>query len=115
LCTLSEEGNVVLLHARQRGAIHIPALLGPVRDVSRAGDTVAAALAVMLSSSRLRIGDACGQRGRQPSAWSAKSGPSTFSPAELRSRILPSGVARAGQDRIRPGANSMCGSTMASA
>src|SRR4029079_1525503 len=45
LVTLSEEG--MLLYTRSAGAVHVPAFPVKVRDVSGAGDTVAAVLAVM--------------------------------------------------------------------
>src|SRR4029078_11850177 len=87
LVTLSEEG--MLLYTRATGAIHVPAYSVRVRDVSGAGDTVAAVLAVMLSldadyESAMRAANAAA------AVVVGKSGTATVSTAELRARILPS-------------------------
>jgi len=87
LVTLSEEG--MLLYTRATGAIHVPAFSVRVRDVSGAGDTVAAVLAVMLSldadyESAVRAANAAA------AVVVGKSGTATVSAAELRARILPS-------------------------
>jgi D-beta-D-heptose 7-phosphate kinase/D-beta-D-heptose 1-phosphate adenosyltransferase len=87
LVTLSEEG--MLLYKRAAGAVHVPAFSVRVRDVSGAGDTVAAVLAVMLSldadyESAMRAANAAA------AVVVGKSGTATVSTAELRARILPS-------------------------
>jgi D-beta-D-heptose 7-phosphate kinase/D-beta-D-heptose 1-phosphate adenosyltransferase len=87
LVTLSEEG--MMLHARGIDPVHVPAFSVKVRDVSGAGDTVAAALAVMLAlgadfESAMRAANAAA------SVVVGKSGTATVSAAELRARILPS-------------------------
>jgi D-beta-D-heptose 7-phosphate kinase/D-beta-D-heptose 1-phosphate adenosyltransferase len=86
LVTLSEEG--MLLYTRTTGAVHVPAFSVRVRDVSGAGDTVAAVLAVMLSlgadyESAMRAANAAA------AVVVGKSGTATVSAAELRARILP--------------------------
>ena len=86
LVTLSEEG--MLLYTRSTGAVHVPAFPVRVRDVSGAGDTVAAVLAVMLSleadyESAMRAANA------GAAVVVGKSGTATVSTAELRARILP--------------------------
>jgi D-beta-D-heptose 7-phosphate kinase/D-beta-D-heptose 1-phosphate adenosyltransferase len=87
LVTLSEEG--MLLHARRRDPVHVPAYSVKVRDVSGAGDTVAAVLAVMLAlgadlESAMRAANAAA------AVVIGKHGTATVSAAELRARILPS-------------------------
>jgi D-beta-D-heptose 7-phosphate kinase/D-beta-D-heptose 1-phosphate adenosyltransferase len=86
LVTLSEEG--MLLYTRAAGAVHVPAFSVRVRDVSGAGDTVAAVLAVMLSldadyEAAMRAANAAA------AVVVGKSGTATVSTAELRARILP--------------------------
>jgi D-beta-D-heptose 7-phosphate kinase / D-beta-D-heptose 1-phosphate adenosyltransferase len=86
LVTLSEEG--MLLYTRSTGAVHVPAFPVKVRDVSGAGDTVAAVLAVMVAmgadfESAMRAANAAA------SVVVGKSGTATVSAAELRARILP--------------------------
>ena len=86
LVTLSEEG--MLLYTRSIGAVHVPAFPVKVRDVSGAGDTVAAVLAVMAAvgadfESAMRAANAAA------SVVVGKSGTATVSAAELRARILP--------------------------
>jgi D-beta-D-heptose 7-phosphate kinase/D-beta-D-heptose 1-phosphate adenosyltransferase len=87
LVTLSEEG--MLLHTRHHEPVHVPAYSVKVRDVSGAGDTVAAVLAVMLAlqadfESAVRAANAAA------SVVIGKQGTATASVAELRARILPS-------------------------
>jgi D-beta-D-heptose 7-phosphate kinase/D-beta-D-heptose 1-phosphate adenosyltransferase len=87
LVTLSEEG--MMLHARGVDPVHVPAHSVKVRDVSGAGDTVAAVLAVMLAlgadfEAAMRAANAAA------SVVVGKSGTATISAAELRARILPS-------------------------
>ena len=83
LVTLSEEG--MLLYTGATGAVHVPAFPVKVRDVSGAGDTVAAVLAVMVADfeSAMRAANAAA------SVVVGKSGTATVSAAELRARILP--------------------------
>jgi D-beta-D-heptose 7-phosphate kinase/D-beta-D-heptose 1-phosphate adenosyltransferase len=86
LVTLSEDG--MMLQAGQK-PVHVPAYSVRVRDVSGAGDTVAAVLAVMLAAgadyeSAMRAANAAA------SVVVGKSGTATVSAAELRARILPS-------------------------
>jgi D-beta-D-heptose 7-phosphate kinase/D-beta-D-heptose 1-phosphate adenosyltransferase len=86
LVTLSEEG--MLLYTRSSGAVHVPAFAVKVRDVSGAGDTVAAVLAVMIAvgadfESAMRAANAAA------AVVVGKSGTATVSAAELRARILP--------------------------
>jgi D-beta-D-heptose 7-phosphate kinase / D-beta-D-heptose 1-phosphate adenosyltransferase len=87
LVTLSEQG--MLLHARRAAPVHVPAYSVKVRDVSGAGDTVAAVLAVMLAlgadfESAMRAANAAA------AVAVGKQGTATVSAAELRVRILPS-------------------------
>jgi D-beta-D-heptose 7-phosphate kinase/D-beta-D-heptose 1-phosphate adenosyltransferase len=87
LVTLSEQG--MLLHARRAAPVHVPAYSVKVRDVSGAGDTVVAVLAVMLSlgadfESAMRAANAAA------AVAVGKQGTATVSAAELRARILPS-------------------------
>jgi D-beta-D-heptose 7-phosphate kinase/D-beta-D-heptose 1-phosphate adenosyltransferase len=96
LVTLSEEG--MLLHVRGADAVHVPAYAVKVRDVSGAGDTVAAVLAVMLAlgadfESAMRAANAAA------SVVIGKRGTATVSAAELRARILPS-AALAPEEKI---------------
>jgi D-beta-D-heptose 7-phosphate kinase/D-beta-D-heptose 1-phosphate adenosyltransferase len=87
LVTLSEEG--MLLHTRKAAPVHVPAYSVKVRDVSGAGDTVAAVLAVMLA-----LGADFEAAMRAANAAAAvvigKRGTATVTGAELRARILPS-------------------------
>jgi D-beta-D-heptose 7-phosphate kinase/D-beta-D-heptose 1-phosphate adenosyltransferase len=87
LVTRSEEG--MTLYSRSAGSLHVSSYPVKVRDVSGAGDTVAAVLAVMLAV----------QAGFEPAVRAAnaaaavvvgKRGTATVSAAELRARILPS-------------------------
>lgn len=86
LVTQSEHGMTLV--ARQGEPVHVPAHPVKVRDVSGAGDTVAAALAVALAAdadweTALRIASAAA------AVAVGKKGTATVSPAELRRRILP--------------------------
>jgi D-beta-D-heptose 7-phosphate kinase / D-beta-D-heptose 1-phosphate adenosyltransferase len=86
LVTLSEDG--MMLHAGSAAPVHVPAYSVKVRDVSGAGDTVAAVLAIMLAAgadyeSAMRAANAAA------SIVVGKSGTATVSAAELRVRILP--------------------------
>jgi D-beta-D-heptose 7-phosphate kinase/D-beta-D-heptose 1-phosphate adenosyltransferase len=86
LVTLSEDG--MLLQAGRKAGVHVPAYSVKVRDVSGAGDTVAAVLAVMLAAgadfeSATRAANAAA------AVVVGKPGTATASMEELRPRILP--------------------------
>ncbi len=86
LVTKSEEG-MTLAH-RDGGLIHIPAQPAKVRDVSGAGDTVAAVLAVTLAAGT--DWDTCLRCATAAAAVAvSKPGTATVSLAELRRKILP--------------------------
>jgi D-beta-D-heptose 7-phosphate kinase/D-beta-D-heptose 1-phosphate adenosyltransferase len=87
LVTLSEQG--MLLQARRGDPVHVPAYSVKVRDVSGAGDTVAAVLAVMLAL-RADFESAMRAANAAASVVIGKQGTATASAAELRARILPS-------------------------
>lgn len=96
LVTLSEEG--MLLYVRGRPTVHVPSYPVKVRDVSGAGDTVVAALAVLLAAgadyeSAMRAANAAA------SVVVGKRGTATVSAAELRQRILPA-AALAPEEKI---------------
>jgi D-beta-D-heptose 7-phosphate kinase/D-beta-D-heptose 1-phosphate adenosyltransferase len=87
LVTRSEAG--MTLYSKGGDSLHVPAYAVKVRDVSGAGDTVAAVLAVMLATqadfeSAVRAANAAA------AVVVGKRGTATVSAAELRSRILPS-------------------------
>src|SRR6266436_8926543 len=86
LVTQSEHGMTLV--ARDGAAIHVPALPVKVRDVSGAGDTVAAALAVSLAAgadweTALRMANAAA------AVAVSKKGTAIVTSAELRRKILP--------------------------
>ena len=86
LVTQSEHGMTLVV--RGGAAIHVPALPVKVRDVSGAGDTVAAALALTLAANgdwetALRMANAAA------AVSVSKKGTATVTPAELRRKILP--------------------------
>ena len=96
LVTLSEGG--MLLHERGAPAVHVPAYPVAVRDVSGAGDTVVAALALMLAAgsdfeAAVRAANAAA------SVVVGKRGTATVTAAELRARILPA-AALAPEEKI---------------
>ncbi len=96
LVTLSEGG--MLLHERGAQAVHVPAYPVAVRDVSGAGDTVVAALALMLAAgsdfeAAVRAANAAA------SVVVGKRGTATVTAAELRARILPA-AALAPEEKI---------------
>ena len=86
LVTLSEDGMMLL----ERGAapVYVPAYPVRVRDVSGAGDTVAAALSIMLAIG-VDLETAMRTANAAASVVVGKRGIATVSVAELRSRILP--------------------------
>ena len=86
LVTQSEQGMTLV--PRDGAAIHVPALAVKVRDVSGAGDTVAALLAVTLAAgadweSVLRVATAAA------AVAGGKQGTAVVTPAELRRKLLP--------------------------
>src|SRR5258705_3033057 len=86
LVTQSEHGMTLV--PRNGEAIHIPAHLVKVRDVSGGGDTVAAALAVSLAAgadweTALRMANGA------TAVAGGKRGTAIVTPAELRRKILP--------------------------
>jgi D-beta-D-heptose 7-phosphate kinase/D-beta-D-heptose 1-phosphate adenosyltransferase len=87
LVTLSEEG--MLLCVRGAAPVHVPAYSVKVRDVSGAGDTVAAVLAVMLGA-KADFESAVRAANAAASVVVGKAGTATVGPSELRARILPS-------------------------
>jgi D-beta-D-heptose 7-phosphate kinase/D-beta-D-heptose 1-phosphate adenosyltransferase len=87
LVTRSEDG--MTLYTAGRGAVHVPAYPVKVRDVSGAGDTVAAVMAVMLAA-RADLETATRAANAAAAVVVGKRGTSTASTAELRHRLLPS-------------------------
>jgi D-beta-D-heptose 7-phosphate kinase/D-beta-D-heptose 1-phosphate adenosyltransferase len=89
LVTLSEDG--LMLHQSGGEPVHIPAYPVKIRDVSGAGDTVVAILAVMLA-----LGADYESAARSANAAASvvvgKRGTASVSPAELRARLLPAAV-----------------------
>ncbi len=86
LVTRSEEG--MTLHADGHAPLHIPAYPVKVRDVSGAGDTVAAVMAVLLAM-RAPFEFAMRAANAAAAVVVGKRGTSTVSLTELRHRILP--------------------------
>jgi D-beta-D-heptose 7-phosphate kinase / D-beta-D-heptose 1-phosphate adenosyltransferase len=96
LVTRSEEG--MTLHVEGEAPLNIPAYPVKVRDVSGAGDTVAAVMGVLLATqapfdAAMRIANAAA------AVVVGKRGTSSVSLAELRHRILPS-ASLAPEDKI---------------
>ena len=96
LVTQSEHGMTLV--ARDGDAIHVPALPVKVRDVSGAGDTVAAMLAVALAAGAdwetvLRLASAAA------AVAVGKKGTAVVSPHELRRKMLPDATLAA-EDKI---------------
>jgi D-beta-D-heptose 7-phosphate kinase / D-beta-D-heptose 1-phosphate adenosyltransferase len=99
LVTQSEHGMTLV--TREGEAIHVPALPVKVRDVSGAGDTVAAALALALAAgagweAALRVANAAA------AVAVSKKGTATVSAAELRRKILPQ-ASLAAEEKIASG------------
>ena len=86
LVTRSEEG--MTLHVEGAAAVHVPAYPVKVRDVSGAGDTVAAVMAVLLAM-KTPYEFAARAANAAAAVVVGKRGTATASLAELRSRILP--------------------------
>jgi D-beta-D-heptose 7-phosphate kinase/D-beta-D-heptose 1-phosphate adenosyltransferase len=96
LVTRSEDG--MTLHLRGAAPLHVPAYPVRVRDMSGAGDTVAAALGTLLATgagfeSAMRAANAAA------SVVVGKRGTATVSAAELRTRIIPH-AALASEEKI---------------
>jgi D-beta-D-heptose 7-phosphate kinase / D-beta-D-heptose 1-phosphate adenosyltransferase len=89
LVTLSEDGLV--LHVEGAQAVHIPANPVKIRDVSGAGDTVVATLAVMRAAGA-DFELAARAANAAASVVVGKRGTASVSPAELRARLLPAAV-----------------------
>jgi D-beta-D-heptose 7-phosphate kinase/D-beta-D-heptose 1-phosphate adenosyltransferase len=99
LVTQSEHGMTLVTRAGE--AIHVPALPVKVRDVSGAGDTVAAALALSLAAGAdwegaLRVANAAA------AVAVSKKGTATVSAAELRRKVLPQ-ASLAAEEKIASG------------
>ena len=101
LVTRSEEG-MTLYQARSSAsaaqALHVPAYPVKVRDVSGAGDTVAAVMAVMLAAGA-DLEAATRAANAAAAVVVGKRGTSTASTAELRHRLLPS-ASLAAEDKV---------------
>lgn len=96
LVTRSEEG--MTLHVEGHAPVHIPAYPVKVRDVSGAGDTVAAVMAVLLAM-QAPFDTAMRAANAAAAVVVGKRGTSTLSLAELRHRILPA-ASLAPEDKI---------------
>jgi len=96
LVTRSEQG--MTLHAEGQAALHIPAYPVKVRDVSGAGDTVAAVMAVLLAM-RAPFEAATRAANAAAAVVVGKRGTATVTLAELRHRILPA-ASLAPEDKI---------------
>ena len=98
LVTQSEHGMTLVVRGGE--AIHVPALPVKVRDVSGAGDTVAAVLALTLAAgadweTALRMANAAA------AVAVGKKGTATVTPSELRRKILPH-ASLAAEEKIVP-------------
>jgi D-beta-D-heptose 7-phosphate kinase/D-beta-D-heptose 1-phosphate adenosyltransferase len=96
LVTLSDEG--MLLHEAGAQPVHVPAYPVKVRDVSGAGDTVAAVLATLLAM-KSGFEPAVRAANAAASVVVGKRGTATVTAAELRARILPA-AALAPEEKI---------------
>ncbi len=96
LVTRSEEG--MTLHTDRHPPLHIPAYPVKVRDVSGAGDTVAAVMAVLLAM-QAPFEQAMRAANAAAAVVVGKRGTSSVSLAELRHRILPA-ASLATEDKI---------------
>ena len=98
LVTQSELGMTLV--TRRGEAIHVPALPVKVRDVSGAGDTVAAALALALAAGA-DWEAALGVANAAAAVAVGKKGTATVTAAELRRKILPH-ASLAAEEKIAP-------------
>ena len=96
LVTRSEEG--MTLHVDDHAPLHIPAYPVKVRDVSGAGDTVAAVMAVLLAM-KAPFDAAMRAANAAAAVVVGKRGTSTVTLTELRHRILPA-ASLAPEDKI---------------
>jgi D-beta-D-heptose 7-phosphate kinase/D-beta-D-heptose 1-phosphate adenosyltransferase len=96
LVTRSEEG--MTLHAAGEAPVHVPAYPVKVRDVSGAGDTVAAVMAVLLAM-KTPFEPAMRAANAAAAVVVGKRGTATVSLPELRHRILPA-ASLAREDKI---------------
>jgi D-beta-D-heptose 7-phosphate kinase / D-beta-D-heptose 1-phosphate adenosyltransferase len=96
LVTRSEEG--MTLHVEGHAPLHIPAYPVKVRDVSGAGDTVAAVMAVLLAM-KAPFDAAMRAANAAAAVVVGKRGTATVSVTELRHRILPA-ASLAPEDKI---------------
>jgi D-beta-D-heptose 7-phosphate kinase/D-beta-D-heptose 1-phosphate adenosyltransferase len=96
LVTLSEDG--MLLHAEGRDPVHIPAYPVRIRDVSGAGDTVAATLSTLLAMGA-DIEGASRAANAAASVVVGKRGTASVDQSELRARLLPA-AALASEEKI---------------
>ena len=96
LVTRSEEG--MSLHVEGEAPVHVPAYPVKVRDVSGAGDTVAAVMAVLLAM-KTPYEPAMRAANAAAAVVVGKRGTATVSLGELRHRILPA-AALAPEDKI---------------
>jgi D-beta-D-heptose 7-phosphate kinase/D-beta-D-heptose 1-phosphate adenosyltransferase len=96
LVTRSEQG--MTLHVEEQPPLHIPAYPVKVRDVSGAGDTVAAVMAVLLAM-KAPFDAAMRAANAAAAVVVGKRGTATVSLTELRHRILPA-ASLAPEDKI---------------
>ena len=96
LVTRSEEG--MTLHIAGEQPVHVPAYPVKVRDVSGAGDTVAAVMATLLAT-KTPFEPAMRSANAAAAVVVGKRGTATVSLAELRHRILPA-ASLAPEDKI---------------
>ncbi len=96
LVTRSEEG--MTLHVEGLPTVHVPAYAVKVRDVSGAGDTVAAVMAVLMAM-KAPFEQAMRAANAAAAVVVGKRGTSTVSLTELRHRILPA-ASLAPEDKI---------------
>jgi D-beta-D-heptose 7-phosphate kinase / D-beta-D-heptose 1-phosphate adenosyltransferase len=96
LVTRSEQG--MTLHVQDREPVHIPAYPVKIRDVSGAGDTVAAVMAVLLAT-KAPFEQAMRAANAAAAVVVGKRGTATVSLTELRHRILPA-ASLAPEDKI---------------
>jgi D-beta-D-heptose 7-phosphate kinase/D-beta-D-heptose 1-phosphate adenosyltransferase len=96
LATLSEDG--MLLYVEGAEPVHIPAYPVKIRDVSGAGDTVVAALSVLLAMGA-NFEAAARAANAAASVVVGKRGTAVVTPAELRARVLPA-AALASEEKV---------------
>ena len=97
LVTRSEAGHDALVE--RQAPVHVPAYAVKVRDVSGAGDTVVAVLAVMLATQAPTSRRPMRAANAAAAVVVGKRGTATVTAAELRARILPA-ASLAPEDKI---------------